>query len=724
MIPRKRGDRLTKSRRANRDIEDPRVHSLLWTFVGIVVLLICMQGIIYATWLSEMPTTRATPAIQKGMSQNSISANGAVEAPPDVSPSAQTHDHRALVREAHCNAAELEQAAKVWDGIVLTPLPKKQWWEGDGPTRIATSSELSMTANFEGSSVLEVAFEQLRWKLGHCTARPTEGANDRLIRRIHVEVEDGGTSTLQFGVDESFELNCSEEGCVIISRTVFGALYGLDTVWKLFIRGSAPWDTMSVIDGPEYGWRGLMLDMGRRFIPLSLAMDIIDGMAASRLNVIHLHLNDFCRFAIEVPGFHNSLGQDGERWTLQEVAEFIQYARLRGVRVVPEVDVPGHVNSLEALEGAGMQFCRSSGARHAQDATKLYDDQEGMTRDVLGRLLTALASLFPDKYFHIGADETEPVGLCNMDNIISLEMFVLEHLRSLGKKPMAWEELVWKRGITADAAASGTPEAVIQVWSKHKASDVMTETRHSVIVSNNQRSYLDYPNTPFVEYWWDISRPPEFRPSASSNAHELFSLSSTVSPPAFKKYICQMHLDGGGTIDCPGRKGRWARHSDRTMSIIFRGNAGAFELATPDSGRTWIGSGVVLRRESEGVPERILGGETAMWTDMFLENANRFQCGAADSSIAQRENMLPKAPLMWSREMDEPFGVALLGMIFPKAAVHAAALWRFDPLMPAPLLRSMLERVTSSLRAIGVLSCDSNARCDELHQSDRRIIRP
>ncbi|KAF4681297.1 hypothetical protein FOZ62_000486, partial [Perkinsus olseni] len=549
--------------------------------------------------------------------------------------------------------------SKDWDGLSLSPLPSQQWWEGEGPTRMVGGSELDVTADVDDNAVLDAAFERLRWRLEHCVlSASAEGVKPTLVRHVHVQVEDRGTTKLASGASEAFELYCSEGKCLIMSRTVFGALHGLDTLWKLFIPGSAPWDSMSIVDEPEYQWRGLMLDMGRRFVPVSLALEIVDAMEASRLNVLHLHLNDFCRFAIEVPGFEDTLGEPGERWSTVEVTALIEYARLRGIRVVPEIDMPGHVDALGGLEGAGLQFCRSSADGRAEDATKLYDDQGGRTREVVGRLLAAVSAIFPDDHFHIGADETEPIGLCTVDNMIALEGFMLEHLQSLGKKPVAWEELVWKTGGKLDAAASKAPGTVIQVWNRHKASDVTEQTSHPVIVSSNSRVYLDHPQTPVEDYWWDITRSPEFRPSTSSNAFEVFGLTSRATPPAFEKLNCRLYIDGSGGIECPGRKGRWARRSTRTLSIIFRGDGGSFELATPDSGRTWIGDDVVLRKEVSDASGRVLGGEAALWTDNFLE---KYQCGAASAAVAEKEDLLPRAPLMWPRAMDESFSHAMLG---------------------------------------------------------------
>ncbi|KAF4719650.1 hypothetical protein FOZ63_003086, partial [Perkinsus olseni] len=298
---------------------------------------------------------------------------------------------------------------------------------------------------------------------------------------------------------------------------------------------------------------------------------------------------------------------------------------------------------------------------------------------------------------------------------------MLEHLQSLGKKPVAWEELVWKTGGKLDAAASKAPGTVIQVWNRHKASDVTEQTSHPVIVSSNSRVYLDHPQTPVEDYWWDITRSPEFRPSTSSNAFEVFGLTSRATPPAFEKLNCRLYIDGSGGIECPGRKGRWARRSTRTLSIIFRGDGGSFELATPDSGRTWIGDDVVLRKEVSDASGRVLGGEAALWTDNFLE---KYQCGAASAAVAEKEDLLPRAPLMWPRAMDESFSHAMLGMIFPKAAVYGAALWRFDPLFTAALRRPMFRRIASSLRALGVRSCDAGGGCDELHDSGGKMIQP
>ena len=130
----------------------------------------------------------------------------------------------------------------------------------------------------------------------------------------------------------------------------------------------------------------------------------------------HFHLSEFCRYAIEsraYPELSASLesGLNTGVYTFEEVRALVAAAKLRGVRVVPEYDIPGHqarnMGSIDELVWCG---ARPPNAATGGYQWELYDDPANKTRRVLTKLFGELVSLFPDKYFHIGGDETAPVG--------------------------------------------------------------------------------------------------------------------------------------------------------------------------------------------------------------------------------------------------------------------------------------------------------------------------
>ncbi len=165
---------------------------------------------------------------------------------------------------------------------------------------------------------------------------------------------------------------------------------------------------MMIHDQPRFPWRGLMIDTGRHFIPIDVLKRNLDGMAAVKLNVFHWHLSENQGFRVESKLFPKlqGMGSDELYYTQDEVKDLIAYARERGIRVVPEFDIPGHstawlVGYPELGSGPGpYQIERKWGVFDpALDPTK------ESTYKFLDKLIGEMAQLFPDKYFHIGGDE-------------------------------------------------------------------------------------------------------------------------------------------------------------------------------------------------------------------------------------------------------------------------------------------------------------------------------
>src|SRR6202023_3502781 len=126
-------------------------------------------------------------------------------------------------------------------------------------------------------------------------------------------------------------------------------LHGLQTFLQLVepgINGFAV-PAVTIKDQPRFAWRGLLIDVGRHFIPLSVLKRNLDGMAAVKMNVLHLHLSDDQGFRVEgkkSPTLHE-MGSYGLYYSQDEIRDLLSYARDRGIRVLPEFDPPGHSGS-------------------------------------------------------------------------------------------------------------------------------------------------------------------------------------------------------------------------------------------------------------------------------------------------------------------------------------------------------------------------------------------
>jgi hexosaminidase len=221
----------------------------------------------------------------------------------------------------------------------------------------------------------------------------------------------GGTKDVQeLGEDESYRLDISTSGARLNAPTTLGIMRGLQTLLQLVQTTGAGFavPAASIEDSPRFPWRGLMIDVGRHFIPLEVLKRNLDGMAAVKLNVFHWHLSENQGFRIESKKFPRlrGMGSDGLYYTQDEVRGVIAYARERGIRVVPEFDMPGHAT---AWFVGYPELASGPGPYQIERRWGVFDPAMDPTREETYKFLDAfigeMAGLFPDKFFHIGGDE-------------------------------------------------------------------------------------------------------------------------------------------------------------------------------------------------------------------------------------------------------------------------------------------------------------------------------
>jgi hypothetical protein len=200
-------------------------------------------------------------------------------------------------------------------------------------------------------------------------AHPSSGASSsaehkRLLERVYLAVR---TSEASLGPATSYNYSLlipTAGGAKIECDTAFGCLYGLETLAQaLFHGGGCIESGVRVTDAPAYEWRGLMLDVSSRFAPVASVLRQIDAMAAAKMSVLHLHLSEG---AYRLPSAAMPQLNSGVRhWSKADVANIVQYAHDRGVRCVPEIDVPGHAMGFApgrnaTADGPGLRFCNES----------------------------------------------------------------------------------------------------------------------------------------------------------------------------------------------------------------------------------------------------------------------------------------------------------------------------------------------------------------------------
>ncbi|HYM75817.1 MAG TPA: family 20 glycosylhydrolase [Candidatus Dormibacteraeota bacterium] len=286
----------------------------------------------------------------------------------------------------------------------LMPMPASVQ-QGSGALAITQTFSVSVTGAHDAA--LDSAVQRFTAQLSKQTGipfRPKAGAAPTLT----VHADHGLEAVQTLGEDESYQLTVADSGAQLSAPTTLGVLRGLQTFLQLVTITSngfvAP--AVTIKDQPRFPWRGTLIDVSRHFIPIDVLKRNLDGMAAVKMNVLHWHLSDDQGFRAESKVFAKltGMGSDGMFYTQAEIRDLIAYAHDRGIRVVPEFDMPGHSRSWflgypELSSGSGPYTLEGGGIDPITDPTR----EE--TYKFLEKFIAEMAKLFPDAYFHIGGDE-------------------------------------------------------------------------------------------------------------------------------------------------------------------------------------------------------------------------------------------------------------------------------------------------------------------------------
>ena len=288
---------------------------------------------------------------------------------------------------------------------------------------------------------------------------------------------DGPGQTIQsVDEDESYSLDISSSGVRLHAATVVGAMHGLETLQQLIQTDATSYflPAVSIQDTPRFRWRGLMIDCGRHFMPIEVLKRTLDGMAAVKLNVFHWHLSEDQGFRMESRAFPRltQLGSDGLFYTQEQAREIVEYARDRGIRVVPEFDMPGHTT---AWFVGYPDLASAPGPFQIEREFGVFDPVMDPTRESTYRFLDTfigeMAAIFPDHFMHIGGDENNGVEWKanpriqafmrehNLHDTGALQNYfnqrLLKILEKHGKHMIGWDEI-----LTPDLPK----DVVVQSW--------------------------------------------------------------------------------------------------------------------------------------------------------------------------------------------------------------------------------------------------------------------
>lgn len=368
---------------------------------------------------------------------------------------------------------------------------------------------------------------------------------DRLQRSAGIGVSAGhDTTPVRFRIDDSLSaegylLRIDEDGVLIVSASEHGAHHAVQTILQLlppWIHGPGPVDPatlrlphVTIRDEPLHPWRGSMIDVARHFLPLGGLLRHLDIMAMHKLNVLHLHLTDDQGWRIPIrkyplltavggrrPGTlsgrqpapdendcddvagHDGIAHHGS-YTAEEIATLLRHADALGITVVPEIDMPGH---MEAAIAAYPWLGACDHVRHprtcwgiSQHVLRLSDETLGFCRDVLDEVM----DLFPGSPIHIGGDEcpgdewlADPVSSATMRGLGAtdaaqaqawFEKQICAHVQSRGRQVIAWDEVL---------EGGAPPGVTVMAWRGAQATHCALSRGHDVIATPVEHTYLDH----------------------------------------------------------------------------------------------------------------------------------------------------------------------------------------------------------------------------------------
>ncbi|HEX2533736.1 MAG TPA: family 20 glycosylhydrolase [Chitinophagaceae bacterium] len=324
---------------------------------------------------------------------------------------------------------------------------------------------------------------------------------------------------------DAYTLNVTKEGVTIEGDTHAGTFYGIQTLIQLLpVEKSTSLliPQVSVQDAPRFRYRGMHLDVGRHFFPVSFVKKYIDYLALHKMNNFHWHLTEDQGWRIEIkkyprlteigawrdgtiigrfPGTGNDSIRYGGFYTQDEIREVVQYATDRHINVIPEIEMPGH--SSAALEAYPHLGCPGMGPFKVEQTWGVFDDVycagNDSTFTFLQDVLDEVLTLFPSKYIHVGGDESpknnwkkcprcqariKNEGLKDEHHLQSYFIQRMEkYLNEKGRVLIGWDEIL-EGGLA--------PNAVVMSWRGEEGGIEAARENHEVIMTPGNYVYFDH----------------------------------------------------------------------------------------------------------------------------------------------------------------------------------------------------------------------------------------
>ena len=379
----------------------------------------------------------------------------------------------------------------------MTNLPLMPW-----PERVELTGETTLCGRlqFDGSSERRLDAGLARVN----AALSVSAASDKPVPIAIAYLAENAASVPQLGVDESYELEIGRDAIELRSATIWGVLHALTTISQLLDdAGALP--VGRLVDRPRFSWRGLMLDVARHFITVEALKRTVESMAFYKLNVLHLHLSDDQAFRF--PSAHYPKLAATESYTAAELRDLVEFAADRGIRIVPELDMPGHVTSwLTAYPEWGTEPTAETNRFGVHKAALNAADE--VVYGAIDELLGELSAIFPDQCIHLGGDEVHPgwweedpsvqsfMAARQLPTASALQGYFLARVAALaaarGRRVLGWDEVL----------NGGAPEGmIVQSWRGATARGRVLAGGHDCVDSSGYYLDLFYPGD--VHYAYD-----------------------------------------------------------------------------------------------------------------------------------------------------------------------------------------------------------------------------
>jgi len=406
--------------------------------------------------------------------------------------------------------------ALVASTAALTVWPKPQSQTSDGTALTMNGAAFKFTGAGAGkeSPVLMDAFKRYQGivflSADETTAAERAAQASASIAGATVTVA-SADETLSIETDQAYNLTIAAPTITITANTVYGALNGLESLSQLVYHGIYANGT-KIQDWPRYQFRATMIDTSRHYYTRETIMQHLDAMAYSKFNVLHWHIVDSISFPYQSTLFPEMSAAGAYThshiYTADDIKQVVDYAKGRGIRVVPEFDTPGHVREgYTALKPQILTDCFDSAGKPltGDAATGPLNPTINATYDFLTKFYKEIQGVFPDKFVHVGGDEVpsacwasnKQIQTYMKDNKLKsfadletlYEQRLLDMLKAQGTSYIVWQEIF-------DNGAKIAPDTVIDVWKggnwQEDMANVAKAGFHSVLSAPFYLNYISY----------------------------------------------------------------------------------------------------------------------------------------------------------------------------------------------------------------------------------------